>query len=344
MKGSYLLLALSLFCISFGLLLSCGDDDDDGNDSNEDENDVICTITGAYMTEIPAQVVSDNCGSLGLTILLDHVFVNPTMTIFEAQGQYVITNENTYYLRGNGPTDNLVCYDKLNNAGDFSVFTESLNCTNMFALDIITYPEEEANAFCQISIQVNLDCNQIADDDENNDDDDDDDDDDSGHTETEEELCEYIVNVCNPSYYESLEACYDEDTGYVASCHGNQEAFLNCARVCRLQDSACTENIFRACEEECFLNNCSDDALERFKQECIDWYEGCTGTQIGAELICAWFATSDEFNECIEVAIEAFFNCLTESKCDFTVAEECLYDLVETTEDCSKRKSLRYPG
>jgi len=257
MEKSYSLLALAMVCIVFGVFLSCGDDDDDGGNSDEEANEVVCTITGVNMTEIPVQIVSDNCEPLGLTSLLARVFANPTMTIFEARGQYVITNENTYYCRGNGPTDDRVCFDELHHAGDFSVFTEYPECINTFTLDIVTYPNEEANAFCQISIQHDQTCPQNGDDDDDNDDDDDVvDDDDNSTSESEEKICEYIVNVCAPGYYGSVEACYDEETGYLASCVGDQEAFLNCALACIMQDCDCTETIFQACENACFYDLC----------------------------------------------------------------------------------------
>lgn len=158
-------LCVMAFLSGMFLMVSCDDDDDD------DDSSPLCPIIGNNMAQIPGAFNSNDCQYLGIDLVFDKLFADPTLSMFKVVGQYSIQNENEYYLRGTGLDRNHACFHRIEYAGKFTVLTEFLSCREDFRLDLVATPDPEATPFCSINVLSDVECE--SDDNWVNDDDDD---------------------------------------------------------------------------------------------------------------------------------------------------------------------------
>lgn len=154
-----LLLILVISVGLFALFMACEtvvEDDDDSVDQ--------CNIHDDNMAEVPGKIISSNCEALGLNVLLDKIYANPTLSVFKIMGQYSITNDNTYFLSGMGILKDNACFDKIQNAGTYEIWTEFITCTSLFSIGVVTSMDIEAASFCSIDFELGIGCD---DDDDN---------------------------------------------------------------------------------------------------------------------------------------------------------------------------------
>ena len=167
MRGIRFATLFFLFVVlAFSVHCSSGDDDDDAGASDDDgASDVPCDIEGADMAAVDAWISNENCSAIGLNITLDKLLVNPTYMVFEAKGQYAITNTNRYLIRGTGVGGDR-CFSAMEGAGEYDVLAQTLECAASVSFDVVTSTSDDAQPFCSVTIQTNLDCTPPGDDDD----------------------------------------------------------------------------------------------------------------------------------------------------------------------------------
>jgi hypothetical protein len=171
MKTRWIFALIVVLAAALAVIYACGDDDDDDNDDNDDNDDQApCTISGEGLAEVPGGGVAVGCGPIGLAIAVDTILADSEFTRFEVQGNFAIDNENTYYLRGPGFTADQPCFETIKGYGSYEVRAEFSECTDDFAIDVITVVDEVAFPFCTIEINLSSSCPD--DDDDTLDDDD----------------------------------------------------------------------------------------------------------------------------------------------------------------------------
>lgn len=228
------LLALAMMFACGG---SSGGDDDAG--SGDDDAGATCNIPGTGLVEVPGGLKNSGCESLGLSITVDKVLANDSLTIYEVQGQYSINNNNKYYLRGKGLDEQEVCYEKIEKSGTYSVLRDFLECTTSFSIDVVTSLSPDAMPFCTFNAYTTLNCT----DDDTSDDDLTDDDSGTDHTTD----CANIVG----SLYESCGYAFGQMTEQEASdsCVQGWDDFWSCALDCLNSSQYCED--YASCLESC---------------------------------------------------------------------------------------------
>ena len=171
-----------ILVISLGLVImtACEVNIDDDDDDDDDDSLDQCNIYADNLVEVLGNTVDTNCGTLGLVLLLDNVFTNPAMTVFKITGQFSISNDNTYFLKGKGVSEDKVCFDQIQNTGTYEIWTEFSVCTSSFIIDVVTSTDPGVVSFCTIDFEMENGCDDDDDDDDGGVDDDDDDNDDFG--------------------------------------------------------------------------------------------------------------------------------------------------------------------
>jgi hypothetical protein len=258
MKPLFYVLLSALFISAF-ILISCGGGDDD--DDSDDDNDASgqCNISDENMVEVPGEMQSTDCGEIGLTVLVDKILANTTMTIYQVQGQYSVENDNTYFIRGKGDVTDKLCFDEIYNSGTFSVLIEFMECTTAFQLDVVTSYDEEATSFCTITVSTDLTCDEDDDIDDDIDDDDDsgdddDDDDDSSFDDAVNSCVEAYVSCGVDEATAELSCSFmDSYQAYWNDCFGTAiENYFNCLEESECIDAVDCANTFSTEASDCY--------------------------------------------------------------------------------------------
>jgi hypothetical protein len=243
MKRTYL---LPLIFLAFALFVSClgaPEDDDDDDGDNERGQEVPCDIASGDLSEIGGFLSGDGCDALGLVVAGTRFLADSTSLVFRIEGQYAITNANTYYIRGAGPDPESFCYDEIKGAGAFSVSTQPAECSLYLDLDVVTVLDPEASSLCAITIYLDdFSCEQVDDDLSDDDWTDDDTSDD-----------------CSAG----LGAIYNDCGLALSDAEGNQLTLEEAIAACREGDpvAACAAGcalVSTTCDEvaTCFSDNC----------------------------------------------------------------------------------------
>ncbi|MBZ0272732.1 hypothetical protein K8I61_11895 [bacterium] len=242
-------IALLCAAVGFNLASACGDDDDD--DDSGDDGDAACPIPGDDLGDEPISAVVNDCEEIGLAIIVEAFGANDDFTIRQIRGQYAITNEYTYYLRGAGLSPDTACYERLSGAGTFTVRTESDRCEESIVIDVVTAANPDARAFCRFSVDASADCGDDGGSGEGTDDDDDGDDVNEAY-----EMCVAFYVGCGVTVDDAELACdYIKDyADFWNDCLDDAMAdYFAC-----LHDAGCTGG---AAANEC-ANQFSEDVID----------------------------------------------------------------------------------